>query len=336
MGRLPALFVFLVLSLVLSACGGRGNTPQDGDKASAGAAALRFLLAAQDGLSEMKVGAVQKPIVKWYNQSYPLDPAISPDGKTIAFALQVPAAKLPTGDVDFGSDLYVSGADGENLKALLKHEAIAEFIRSPAWLSNDELLYTVRGRTAGGRADFRIEKIDLSGGQRARFIDWGVDPATSKDGKKLVWDQIDPDSQAEALMVANVDLSGRKSLVDATSKLALFSSQVFSPDGTKIAFAAVDLNQITGGALPLGRRGAAVAAQHPYAQDVWIVNTDGSGLRRLAEIAENMPSLTWSGDGSVLYALGASALWKIDPNSGKADEIALGIPQAQIVWLSGS
>jgi Tol biopolymer transport system component len=335
MRRLPALLALLALSLALSACGSGGNSQQVSDSASGSAAGLRFLLAAQDGLSEMTAGSAEKPIVKWDNQSYPLDPAISPDGKSIAFALQVPAIKLPTGDVDFGSDLYVSDADGNNVKALLKHKAIAEFIRSPAWLSSGELLYTVRGRTAGGRADFRIEKIDISTGKITRFLDWGVDPATSKDGKKVVWDQIDPDSQAEALMVANVDLSARKTLVDATSKLSLFSSQVFSPDATKVAFAAVDLNQITGGALPLGRLGAAVAVQHPYAQDVWVVNSDGTGLRRLAEIAENMPSLTWSGDGSVLYALGASALWRIDPDSGKADEIALGIPQAQIVWLSG-
>ncbi len=66
------------------------------------------------------------------------------------------------------------------------------------------------------------------------------------------------------------------------------------------------------------------------------MNTDGTGLRRLAEIAENMPSISWSGDGRTIYALGPSALWKIDAVSGKSDQIGQGIVLGQIVWLSGS
>ncbi len=148
--------------------------------------------------------------------------------------------------------------------------------------------------------------------------------------------EIDPDSQQESLTVAGIDLKDKKALVTATSKLALFNSQVFSPDGKQVAFAAVDLSSIgPGGRLPGPGAGAAFAA-HPFAQDVWIVNTDGTGLRRLAEIAENMPSLSWSGDGSAIYALGPGAFWKIDPVTGKSEQIAQGIPLGQIVWLSGS
>jgi Tol biopolymer transport system component len=195
-------------------------------------------------------------------------------------------------------------------------------------------VYTVRGRTAGGRADFRIEEMDLATGGVSRLIAWGVDPSVSVDGKQIVWDQIDPDSQGESLTVANSDLSAIRVLVTPQSKLALFNSQVFSPDGTKVAFAAVDLGSaLPGGGLPA--RGASAAVLHPFAQDVWLVNTDGSGLRRLAEIAENMPSLTWSGDGSSLYALGPSALWQINPATGQADQVGPGVAPAQISWLSG-
>jgi Tol biopolymer transport system component len=324
--------LFGVLVLLLAACGS-GNSATN---LKANPSELTFLLASQDGLSQMVVGGGRNAVLKWDSQTYPLDPVISPDGKTIAFALQVPAKPLANGDVDFGSDLYMAGADGKNERLLLKHAKIAEFIRTPAFISDKELLYTVRGRTDNGRADFRIERMDLSTKKSSRFIEWGVDPAISKDGQKVVWDQIDPDSQQEALTVAGIDLQSRKVLVDAKSKLSLFSSQVFSPDGTKIAFAAVDLNSLApGGSLPLSHASGVFAA-HPFAQDVWIVNTDGTGLRRLAEIAENMPSISWSGDGSTVYALGPSALWKIDAATGQADQIAQGIPLGQIVWLSGS
>ncbi len=126
-----------------------------------------------------------------------------------------------------------------------------EFIRTPAWVSNTELLYTVRGRSDAGRADFRIERMDIASGKSSRFIDWGVDPAISKDRQKVVWDQIDPDSQRETLTVAGLDLNDKTALVTPTSKLALFTSQVFSPDGKQVAFAAVDISSISpAGAFP--------------------------------------------------------------------------------------
>jgi hypothetical protein len=74
---------------------------------------------------------------------------------------------------------------------------------------------------------------------------------------------------------------------------------------------------------------------HPFAQDVWVVNSDGGGLLRLAEIAENMPSLTWSGDGATIYVLGPVATWRIAVASGAAEEIGPGIALAQIVWIGG-
>ena len=320
------VLVVICAAASLAGCGG-GTSPKT---ASGG---LRFLVSAQDGLSQMTIGGSRHPLLTWNDQSYPLDPAISPDGKRLAFALQAPAVKKPDGDVDFGSDLYIATTEGKDIKLLVKHQQVAEFVRTPTWLSPSELLYTVRGRGQGGGTDFRIERLDLTTGKTSRFIDGGVDPATSRDGRKVAWNEIDPVSRAEALTVASVSLGDAKILADTSNKLTLFSSQVFSPDGTKVAFAAVDMSSITGGSLPAGR--GALSASHPFAQDVWIVNADGTGLRRLAEIAENMPSLSWSGDGGALYALGSQAFWQIDPVSGKTTQIAQGNPQAQIVWLSG-
>ena len=71
-------------------------------------------------------------------------------------------------------------------------------------------------------------------------------------------------------------------------------------------------------------------------EDVWIVNSDGTGLKRLAEIAENQPSLAWTSDGSTLFAVGATAFWKIDAASGKAQQAGSGVPLGQIIWLGKS
>jgi Tol biopolymer transport system component len=293
----------------------------------------RLLLASQDGLSEMKLDGSKRPIITWADRSYPLDPVISPDCKRIAFVLQPPAKPLPDGGLDFGSDLHVVGLDGKSARELARHQKVAEFLRTPAWLSETELLYTYRGRDSVGFADFRIERLDINTGKSTRFIEWGIDPAVSPDRRQIVYVDIDPKTDAEVLTIANADGSGKRGLVDNSSNLALFSAQAFSPDGKTIAFAAVDLSSPPGGAG--APRAGGVFAAHPFAQDVWLVNTDGTGLRRLGEIAENMPSVAWSGDGSAIYAIGGVGFWKLDPAAGAAKSIGPGVPLGQIAWLSG-
>ena len=292
-------------------------------------------MAGEDGLTEVVIGAGSRPIIRRDDQSFVLDPAISPDGKRIAFALQVPAKQTREGGLDFGSDIYVASASGKDQRRLAAHRLTAEFLRTPAWLSDTELLYTYRGRDATGAADFHVDRFDLRTGVASRFLDWGVDAVASRDGRHIAYVAVDPRTQEETLTLSTADLKASRELVTSASNLGLFSALAFSPDGTRVAFAAVDLAApIRGGAslLPAASR---VFAAHPYAQDVWIVNADGSGLRRLADIAENMPSLTWSGDGTIVYAQGPGALWKLDAAGSRAEQIGPGVALGQIVWLSG-
>jgi hypothetical protein len=298
------------------------------------AAEQRFVLTSQDGISEMRPDGSRRTILDFPDETYPLDPAVSPDCTRIAFSLQPPAKPLPDGNLDFGSDLVIAGLDGKGQRTLLKHQRLAEFVRTPAWLSDSELLYTYRGRNASGEPDFRIERLDLKSGESRRYIEDAIDPAVSQDRSRIVYVFVDPVTQAEILTLSSADLRAKTPLVGNDSNLALFSAQAFSPDGSRIAFAAVDLTQpLEGGSLPPGAPG--VFAAHPFAQDVWVVNADGSGLRRLAEVAENMPSIAWSADGAFIYVLGPGAFWRIDVATGEALKVAAGVPLGQIAALSG-
>ncbi len=254
----------------------------------------------------------------------------------MAYGLQPPARAVPGGGVDFGADLYLSRIDGKQPRVLASHKQVAEFLRSPAWISNTEILFSYRGRDAAGFADFHIDRIDVTTGRTSRYIERAVDPSVSRDRKSIVYVAIDDKTDDEALTVASVDLKEKRAIVTSASNLALFSSAVFSPDGSKVAFAAVDLTSPPSGRGLGPPSGLGIYAAHPFLEDVWIVNVDGTGLRRLAELAENMPSLTWNGDGTVLYALGAGAWWKVEVATGKAEQIGPGVPLGQIVWLSGS
>jgi Tol biopolymer transport system component len=323
---------WLAVALIFAAACSGGD---DGALACVAAGEARFILTSQEGISEMRLDGSRRTLLDFPDETYPLDPAVSPDCKRVAFSLQPPAKPLPDGNLDFGSDLVVAGLDGKGQRTLAKHERIAEFLRTPAWLSSNELLYTYRGRNAAGEPDFRIERLDLDSGESRRYIEDAIDPAVSKDGGSIVYVFVDPVTQAETLTLATADLSRTSPLVGNDSNLALFSAQVFSPDGSRIAFAAVDLTQpLEGGSLPA--RVASLSASHPFAQDVWVVNRDGSGLRRVAEVAENMPSIAWSADGAFLYVLGPGAFWRLDAASGQATKLAPGIPLGQIALLAGS
>jgi Tol biopolymer transport system component len=111
-----------------------------------------------------------------------------------------------------------------------------------------------------------------------------------------------------------------------------------SPDGSRLALAARDLLIPTLTPVPDLDTGLRVGlrsgvAAHPSGQDIWLVNRDGSGLRRLFELVESNLSLAWSADGSVLYAVGPSGFWQIDPASGDSLRLGDGLPFAQITPL---
>jgi len=332
--RAAALCTLAALWALIAACGGSSSNKSPGGD--------RFLLANQAGLNEATATATIRSLVKFDDGSYVLDPAISPNGQKIAFARQTPAKPLPNGTVDFGSDLYVADRDGKNVREVLHHAAIAEFIRSPAWLSPTELLMTVQGQAPDRTSDFRTEKLDVTSGTRQRLIEGAINAAISNDHKQIAYVAVDPISQEETLMSTDAGLKTRKILADPTSGLGLFSSLVFSPNGASLTFAAVDLNAPllvptpTAGPGGTAKTSYAQGALHPFAQDVWSVSAGGGGLRRLSEIAENNPSLAWSSDGARLFALGPTAFWRIDPVSGKADHVGSGIPLGQIVWLAPS
>jgi dipeptidyl aminopeptidase/acylaminoacyl peptidase len=78
-----------------------------------------------------------------------------------------------------------------------------------------------------------------------------------------------------------------------------------SPDGRQVVFTVSTLD----------------AAANRRRTDLWVVGTDGSGLRPLTRHADNDSSGTWSPDGKVVYFLstrsGSSQVWKLPLDGGE-------------------
>jgi Tol biopolymer transport system component len=294
------------------------------------------------GLTEVQ-GGKEKVLIHFDDGSFLLDPAISTDGKRIAFAVQHPATADKNGKVDFGSDLFIANRDGSGMKELIHHSAPGEFISRPNWLQdNRQLLFDVRGTKPNNDADLRIESVDIDTGARQRLIENGVEPAIAPDGKTVAYVYIDPATQHEQIISADVTTGQSKPLTGPDATQVFNIELTWSPDGETLAFAAADPSVLAPGGASLGPTfvslatgpsqvlGAPVAMLHPFLQDVWTVKNDGTGLKRIADIGESQPSLAWSTDGVYVYAMGATNFWRIKAADSSKEIIGTGQPSGQV------
>jgi Tol biopolymer transport system component len=333
LARLLCLSLLCAASLAL-ACGGGSQSASDDEPLAPGD--TRFLIARGSGIEEITLAGQAKRLFELQDKPYVLQPSVSPDGKRLAFIVELPARTGANGLLDFGADLYVSDRNGANVRAVLLHSRVGEYLESPDWIDNKTVLVGDRGLDPGTAQTFsRIVKIDLSTGAQEVLLENAVMGAVSHDRKSIVYSSVDPKTRVEQLTVSNIDGGSPHIIVPDTSGLALFIATAFSPDGSQIAFAAVDVRQIAPPPAPPGVPPPAMSLMHPFAQDVWLVNRDGSGLKRLGEIAENMPSLTWSGDGSRIYVVGPSYLWRLDPVAATAEQLRQSGDRSWIIWLAG-
>jgi Tol biopolymer transport system component len=335
--RLPALgLVCLGLLAIACSAGSGGPAPDPGQTPAPGD--VRFLFARNGGIEEITLSGQDKRLLT-LDKLGVLQPSISPDGKSIAFIAEIPARTASNGLLDFGADLYVSDRDGANPHPVLLHSRVGEYLESPDWLDSKSLYVGVRGLdTASGKSFSRILKVNVASGAQEVVLENAVIGAISRDRKSLVFSSVDPQTRVEQLVVGDVKGGSPHVIVPDTSGLALFLSSAFSPDGSQIAFAAVDVRSLAPPPRPPSAPATAPPPEslvHPFAQDVWLINRDGSNLHRLGEIAENMPSLTWSGDGSSIYVIGPNFLWRLDPAAGTAEQLRESKDRAWIVWLEG-
>ena len=166
----PKRYLFAACTLLLALivpfaafCGGDDKKSDDLSNATG----PRFLVTNAKGMSE-RVGEREKLIVQFDDGAFVLDPAISADGKKIAFAVQHPATADSKGQVDFGADLWMSNRDGSGRKELVRHSAPGEFVTRPNWLPNGkQIVFDVRGTKPDGQPDLRVESLDLDTMKRA-------------------------------------------------------------------------------------------------------------------------------------------------------------------------
>jgi TolB protein len=206
-----------------------------------------------------------------------LDPAWSPDGRAIAFVQKTcwPNPRVTRCATAYETYLSIVNADGSGLRRLTTHLA---HVFNPSWSTDGKTIryggYLVSADGSGRRKLPR--NVPLAGawspdGQRIAFVPLAHSPAENRNPTK------------QGLWVMSADGSDvRRVAPKATS-----GEPAWSPDGRRIAFRIFD-----------GRRFESAGNS-----DLFVVNADGSGLRRLTRGAANVRWFAWSPDGRTVAFL---------------------------------
>ena len=260
-------------------------------------------------------------------------PAISPDGRTVAFN-RVSAA---------GGIFLVPIAGGEPTR--LTHEP-PPFCERLAWTADGrELVFSTSASGGAPESSSSLWRVSASGGTPERLTvggDNAANPAIASRGNRLAYEQ-----RSQTINIWQIEVPTAKEPSRSATKL-IASTRVdacpqFSPDGTRIAFcsdrtgsdeiwvsdaAGSNLVQLTslGGPMagtsrwsPDGRR---IAFDGDWG--IHVIDVDGGRSRRVAsDTLGVVPS--WSRDGRWIYfastRTGRSEVWKVPAAGGQAVQI---------------
>lgn len=334
-----AVLMFCAIA-VLTACGSGGGSSSSSktpglpttQPPSGGAGSL--ILTRADGIYEFGVKSHdEKPLIKQPTaDTFVLDPAVSADGKMLAYVVQ-PPPKVQGTTYDAGSDLWIANRDGSGARAVFTHVNPNQLVRFPQWLDAGHILAVVQEpKQAQGTTSvsYVIERIDVATGERAHVIEDALTFGVSPDRARIVYTHLDP-AGGETLDSAAIDGTGAKTIVGPDQHLLPFNSPRYSPDGAQIAFTSADQ---TGARADVTYVSLGHAGPSPdgLPEDVWTVDAGGGTAKRAADLKEDLPSVTWGGDDKHLYVLGTNGLSDVNLTSGAVTRIGEGSFHGEITW----
>jgi len=202
-----------------------------------------------------------------YPPNFQLAPAFSPDGRRIAF----------NDWVNGNSEIFIISTDGSNLQNLT-NDPLPD--RNPAFsLNGSEIIFE---RTFYGTG--RLYRMDLDGTNQRRVTEkegYEMTPSFSPDGSVLAFagDRVTADSQG--LDIFLLDTGNPTNEKRLTALRFHNAAPVFSPDGKRIAF----VSNADGNA------------------EIYLMNSDGTGLFRLTRSKAEESAPQFSADGkSLIFA----------------------------------
>jgi TolB protein len=214
-----------------------------------------------------------------YPGSRGLAPAWSPDDALIAFSARVGG----------NSEIVTIKADGSGLQNLTRHPLLDS---APAFSADGREIFFVRN-TYGTT---QLYRMDLNGGHQRRVTDapgYEMMPAVSPDGHCLAFSG---DRASNGLDIFLVDPASPRNETVLVARRFADLNPAFSPEGKRVAF----------------------IAHSDGNAEIYMMNVDGTGLRRLTHSPAEEREPQFSRDGHrIIFSsnrTGRSALYEIDLN----------------------
>ncbi len=302
---------------------------------SGGAGSL--ILAKPEGLFEFQIGSgtTKQLLAPAPEGAYLLDPALSPDAASLAYISQ-PPPKVQGAQYDAGSDLWVAARDGSNPHAVFTHPTPNQLVRFPQWEDAGHILAIVQEfseQSGATNVTYWLERVDVATGARAKVLRDVPAFGLSPDRKRVVFAQLAPQT-GETLMLADLAGGTATTLVGTDQNLAPFNFPTYSHDGTKIAFASADQTGARANepAITMASYAPSRRSLDGLPEDIWTVDATGGAPVRVADLKEDLPSLTWSGDDTHMYVFGSAALYDVNLKNGASNRIGDGGYHGQVTW----
>jgi Tol biopolymer transport system component len=222
-----------------------------------------------------------------------------------------------------GQILSVMNADRTGSRVILDENSGRTTIAQPQWTpDNQSIIYMLHTYVYDGSLlkseNFRIERIRADGTSRVVITPNALDPTAAPDGALAFMRSTDDSRQ---LILRSPD--GTERVQVPGDGFLNVAAPRFSPDGQRIAFAASGTGpdaaaEPRGWRLPLA---PSIAYAHGPPWDIWLAER-GGGVRLLARLAEDEPTLAWSPDGRYLAVSGGTGIYVIEGTSGQVFRVA--------------
>jgi dipeptidyl aminopeptidase/acylaminoacyl peptidase len=296
-----------------------------------------LLLVNQQGIFEFQIGSAttKQIIAPSPDGAYLMDPALSADASTLAYISQ-PPPKVQGKQYDAGSDLWAAARDGSNPHAVFTHDTPNQLVRFPKWQDAGHVLAIVQEfslQNGATKIEYWLERVDVATGERTKVLKDVLAFDISPDGKRVVYAKLAPQT-GETLMLAGLAGGPATTLAGVDQNLAPFNFPAYSHDGATIAFASADQTGARAGppGVTFASFPAATRLLDGLPEDIWTISAAGGTAVRVADLKEDVPSLTWSGDDQHLYVFGSVALYDVNLKSGAVNRIGEGAYHGQVIW----